>query len=360
MRGILMFGGNTMRISRPRLLIFPFLLMFTLVFVIACGAAATPTSAPEDAMTTDAMPGDVMNQSGETMTNDSMGKSGDAMSQDSMGQAGDAMSGDAMAKENDAMSQDNMEKNADAMTKDGDAMADASDPAEKELVSGWYQGQEVRYYDFGSNTPVEDNGVSTAPIYVFIYGMNADGSPDFVEGQHNVVDVVPGDSGYSDLWQVMLVTVPEGYQPDSITSRDQLDAAGFEITATDMLVNCPIVPEGTTLAGGEELVQGWYKGQQVFYPDFGLNNTSAIPIWVFITGMDEQGNPQFVEGQRNIIDAVPGDPGYSAFWRVIMVTVPEGYEPDSIRSAADVMASGFTTTPANIVVNCPVTFVAES
>jgi hypothetical protein len=41
------------------------------------------------------------------------------------------------------------------------------------------------------------------------------------------------------------------------------------------------------------------------------------------------------------------------------VTVPEGYEPISIRSAADVTASGLTTTPTDMAVNCPVTFVAE-
>src|ERR671915_677957 len=284
-----------MRSCRPQFLIFPFLLMLTLFFTIACGAAATPTPAPEDAM----------NQTGETMT------------------------------------------------KDSHAIANASALAEKELVSGWYQGREVRYYDFGSNTPIKGNGVSTAPIYVFIHGMKADGSPDFVEGQHNLVDVVPGEEGYSDLWHVMLVTVPEGYEPDSITSKEQLDAAGYEIAATDMLVNCPIVAQGTTLEGGEELVQGWHDGEQVFYPDFGQNIPAAIPIWVFITGMDEQGNPQFVEGQNNIIDAVPGDPGYSAFWRVNLVTVPEGYDPNSIRSAAEVQAAGFTITVTDMVVNCP-------
>ena len=41
------------------------------------------------------------------------------------------------------------------------------------------------------------------------------------------------------------------------------------------------------------------------------------------------------------------------------MTEPEGYAPISIRSAADVMASGFTITPTDMVVNCPVTFVAE-
>jgi hypothetical protein len=258
-----------------------------------------------------------------------------------------------------------MEKESDAVMegsteKEGVAMLDQPEPLEEKLVSGWYRDREVRYYDFGANTPLASGAVATAPIYVFIHGFNPDGSPDLVQGQHNVVDVMPGDEGYSDLWQVMLVTVPEGYQPDSITSKAQLDAAGFEITPTDMLVNCPIVPTGTTLEGGEDLMQGWYQGQEVFYPDFGMNIPVAIPIWVFITGMDDQGNPQFVAGQQNIIDAVPGDPGYSAFWRVNLVTVPESYDPNSLRSAAGIQAAGFTVTVTEMVVNCPVTFVAGS
>jgi hypothetical protein len=230
----------------------------------------------------------------------------------------------------------------------------------KPLVSGWYKDREVKYFDFGANTPLaQGSTVQTAPIYVFIHGMNADGTPDFVEGQHNIVDVLPGDEGYSDLWQVMLVTVPEDYEPDSITSKEDLDASGFEITATDMFVNCPIVPAGTTLEGGRPLTQGWHKGEEVFYPDFGANNTSAIPIWVFIHGMNADGTPDFVEGQQNIIDSVPGDAGYSAFWRVNLVTVPDGYEPNSIRSAAGVTASGFPVTQTDMVVNCPVTEVSD-
>jgi len=74
-----------------------------------------------------------------------------------------------------------------------------------------------------------------------------------------------------------------------------------------------------------------------------------------ITGMDAQGNPQFVEGQNNIIDSVPDDAGYSAFWRVNMVTVPAGFEPNSLTSAADVVASGYEITQTEMVVNCPVT-----
>jgi hypothetical protein len=231
----------------------------------------------------------------------------------------------------------------------------------EDLVTGWYRDREVKYFDFGDNTKLAaGNTIAAAPIYVFVHGLNADGSPDLVEGQHNIVDVLPGEPGYSDLWQVMMVTVPDGFVPDSIKSKAELDAANLPVTATEMFVNCPIVPAGTTFEDGRELVQGWAKGEEVFYPDFGPNNRSAIPIWVFITGMDAAGNPQFVEGQNNIIDAVPGDAGYSAFWRVNLVTVSAGYEPNSIRSAAGVDASGFPVTQIDMVVNCPVTSVAET
>lgn len=230
---------------------------------------------------------------------------------------------------------------------------------EKTLVSGWFQNRAVEYYDFGTNTPLAANDtVPTQPLWVFIHGINADGTPDFVGGQHNIVDVVPGEPGYSDLWQVVMVTVPDDYVPDSIRSAQDVSESGYEQRTTDMLVNCPIVPEGTTLEGGEPLVQGWNDGEEVFYPDFGENPATVEPIWVFIHDMNADGTPDFVEGQNNIIDTVPGQAGYTAFWQVNMVTVPDGYEPNSIRSAADVRAAGFEITETEMVVNCPVTQVA--
>lgn len=239
--------------------------------------------------------------------------------------------------------------------------ANAQAAEEKALVSGWYQDRQVEYYDFGMNTPLSaNNTVPAQPIWVFIYGMNADGTPEMVPGQHNIVDVLPGEPGYSDLWQVQMVTVPRDYEPDSITSADEIGDAGFDVKSTDMLVNCPIVPEGTTLEGGEPLVQGWKDGEQVFYPDFGKNPATVAPIWVFIHGMNADGTPDLVEGQSNIIDTVPGQANYTAFWRVNMVTVPANYEPNSIRSAADVLAAGYTITETEMVVNCPVITVAAA
>ena len=255
-------------------------------------------------------------------------------------------------------SDDDDDDSESATTAPASATAPPATEAAKEfaLVSGWYRDSEVKYYDFGANSPlVTGNTVLTAPIYVFIAGMDADGNPQFVEGQHNIIDVVPGDAGYSDLWQLNLVTVDGAYTPDSIKSRADLEASGLTPEPVEMFVNCPVVPKGSTLEGGEPLVQGWYKGEAVFYPDFGANPVFALPIFAFITGMDSNGAPVFVEGQMNVIDSLPDDGGYSAFWRVNLITVPEDYEANTVKSAADVASSGYETTETDINVNCPVT-----
>jgi hypothetical protein len=233
-----------------------------------------------------------------------------------------------------------------------------SQPAKNyELVQGWYQGRETFYYDFGANTPLTEDGsgVVTAPIYVLVTGFDAEGKPQVVEGQANIVDVIPGDEGYSDLWAVTFVTVPADYQANSLTSVQELLDKGYEQTPAEVYVNCPIVPAGSTLAeGGASLVQGWYKGQEVFYFDFGPNPTTPAPIDVLVTGFDAGGGPQAVAGQSNIIDVIPGDEGYSAFWRVNFVTVPAGYQPNSITTVADLRAGGYEMAPAGLLVNCPV------
>ncbi len=224
------------------------------------------------------------------------------------------------------------------------------------LVQGWYQGRATFYYDFGSHSAVndDDSEIIPAPIYAFITGFDDEDNPQLVEGQHNIVDVIPGDEGYSDLWEVMFVVVPKDYVADSITTADEVLLADYEIITPDILINCPIVPAGSTLAEGGDLVQGWYKGVEIYYFDFGPNPVETAPIYALITGLDDDENPQFVEGQHNIIDVIPGDEGYSAFWQVNLVIVPQDYEADSITTAADVRASGYEMVQPGLVVNCPV------
>lgn len=233
-----------------------------------------------------------------------------------------------------------------------------TDPARNyETIQGWYQGRATHYYEFGTNTAAtEDRSeVVPAPIYVLVTGFDADGNPMPVEGQNNIVDVIPGDEGYSDLWQVTFVTVPEDYEANAITAAQDLIDAGYEQTVPGVYVNCPIVPAGSTLSeGGSDLVAGWYKGQEVFYFNFEQPTVQTAPIYAFVTGFDENDEPVFVEGQQNIIDVIPGDENYSSFWDVQMVVVPEDYEANTITSADEVMAAGYEIMSAGLLVNCPV------
>src|SRR5213075_1587084 len=108
----------------------------------------------------------------------------------------------------------------------------------------------------------------TAPAPIYVLFRAGETAP--VAGQLNIVDVVPGVPGYNDFWQVQKVTVPAGYVANTVTSRAEITAAAFPVEATAMLVNCPVVPDGSTatlrLGGGSAaLMSGWYQGKIVKY-----------------------------------------------------------------------------------------------
>jgi hypothetical protein len=98
-------------------------------------------------------------------------------------------------------------------------------------------------------------------------------------------------------------------------------------------------------------VDGWYRNTSVTYLDYGPQANVAVPILAFFRA-DSPTTP--VAGQRNIIDTIPGQPGYSDFWRVHKVLVPAGYVANTIRSLGDAVASGYTIQETDVVVNCPV------
>jgi len=217
-----------------------------------------------------------------------------------------------------------------------------------DLTDGWYRHGSVEYYSFSNPIPTTEGNpvVTPAPIYVLFYG---DGTA--VPGQHNIIEVVPSDPGYSDLWQVHKVTVPDSYMADDVRSYAQIVDEGYPIDVLDVFVNCPVVPEGSSLADPSDAsyTQGWYRGQTVFYYDFGMNPTETAPIYVLFFG---DGTP--VPGQHNIVDTVPGEPDYSAFWQVHMVTVPDDYVANSATSLGDLMDAGYPIAPTTTLVNCPI------
>jgi hypothetical protein len=223
-------------------------------------------------------------------------------------------------------------------------------------------GETASYYNFDvqSTTP--------APIYVlFRAGENAP-----VSGQLNIVDVIPGDQGYNDFWQVNKVTVPRDYVANSIGSVKAIVDAGYPIEKTSTLVNCPIVPAGSTakrrLSGNDTgLHEGWYRDKIVAYFTFSEAPLSATasgtvpvaPIYVAFNvnpGVDNGGPASGFKTEasamqtHNVVSALPGERGYSPLWSVNPYDNMAFDKVMDLRSAmtAMVLAKDVAT------VNCPI------
>jgi len=218
-------------------------------------------------------------------------------------------------------------------------------------------GQATRYYNF------DVQPTAPASIYVLAH----DGQP--IAGQLNIVDVVPGSAGYSDFWQVVMVEVPDDYVANSITSLTAIVAEALPMTATEALVNCPIVPEGSTAAlrfGGAAapLHRGWYRDQLVTYFTFeekALTGTTVPTSPIYVTfnvnpGLDGGGPPSgFVTElgstrTHNVVATTPSSAGYSPLWAVQI------YDNTAFPTVSDLAtAQQATVLVADAAtVNCPV------
>lgn len=77
---------------------------------------------------------------------------------------------------------------------------------------------------------------------------------------------------------------------------------------------------------------------------------------VYGVELDERGKltgeePERVEGQYNIYDSVPGMAAYSPLWQFNYVIVPEDYRPNTLRSEADCLKSGYPILKSTVVEN---------
>ena len=221
-------------------------------------------------------------------------------------------------------------------------------------------GQLVRYYNFDVQSP------EPADIYVLF----PEGGDAPVEGQLNIVSVIPGDEGYTDFWRVVRVDVPEGYVANTVTSVEAITDRGFVMTPTTTLVNCPIVPEGSTATerlGGASaaLHQGWYGDEAVFYFSFEEKPlavvadqvpVSSIYVTFHINPDQPGGGPPSgfltedgTSATHNVVETVPADAGYSPLWSVNVYDNADFDDVSDLASAqaANILASGVA------LVNCP-------
>ncbi len=226
------------------------------------------------------------------------------------------------------------------------------------------EGQSALYYNFDVQ-PAEP-----APIYVLF----REGEDSPVSGQLNIIDVIPGDPGYNDYWRVHRVVVDADYVANSLTSLEGIMSAGLAPEATETLVNCPVVPEGSTanrsFAGGpSQLTQGWYRGQIAPYFSFNehpLSGASVDAAPIFVTfninpGEDGGGPPSgFVteadsDQTHNVLTALPGADDYSPLWSV---NPYDNADFDSVTDLATAEAANVLATGVALV-NCPVVGVED-
>lgn len=221
-------------------------------------------------------------------------------------------------------------------------------------------GALTEYYNFDvqSNTP--------APIFVLF--RTGESTP--VAGQLNIIDKIPGETGYNDFWLMNKVTVPASYVANVVTSYSEIVSRGYTITPTTNIINCPVVPENSTatkrMGGGSTgLNKGWYKGKVCFYFTFEEKALTAVggnvptsPIYVTFNI-----NPNVAGGgppsgfvvepgtmqTHNVLATVPSNGGYSPLWSVNM------YDNASFGSVTNLTSAQAATVlvPNAALVNCP-------
>ena len=222
-------------------------------------------------------------------------------------------------------------------------------------------GQNVEYYNF------DVQPVLPAPIYVLF----KEGSSSPVAGQLNIIDVLPGETGYNDFWLVNKVTVPSNYQANEVASFAEIQTKGYPIEATTSIVNCPVVPEGSTatkrIGGGSAgLINGWYKEKVVSYFTFdekgiiaSAGNVPISPIFVCfnINPSEAGGGPPSgfktepgTDQTHNVVATVPSSASYSPLWIVNAFDNAEFENVDDLSSAESASSVGSNLA----TVNCPV------
>jgi hypothetical protein len=166
--------------------------------------------------------------------------------------------------------------------------------------------------------------------------------------QFPVIDKVPGDPGYSDLWDIWKVITPDTFRENNwvrdAATIDKLladPAGGFRAFSTGIYLNAPVVPEGTTAeskaegrAGSATRLYAWYRGKRApflyFEGSLHLSAEGRIPVASFVLPGNEPGFP-------------PREPMHTATW-------PKGPGYSPLATVTD--GTGRSVVPGTI--NCPI------
>lgn len=224
-------------------------------------------------------------------------------------------------------------------------------PRSVAYLKGYADGRKVDYW----NVPgaIEDFVV---PMFIVVdrKANNAMGRP--------IIDVLPGDRGYSPWWRRVLVYTTDKYNGERIWSREGVDLAvrmgllEAPVPTTDV-VDCPVVQRDTVVpvsaTDTATLTFAWYRNQRVSWVEFKQPVQVPLdvrampkypvyifqridqpsPIYEFLTGVDADGDGRLINS-NNVFAADVGRPRYSHLWYVTFVRTVSGYPSiDNTRTA---------------------------
>ena len=258
---------------------------------------------------------------------------------------------------------------------DNPNLPDADEPIDFDrlfLHQGLGPNQEqIEFYNFDvrSKTP--------ANIYFIV-----DRRGDRIGGQLPIFEEIPGDDGYNDLRRVVEVRVIDSsFRPNSLTSLANIQAADVETTLTQQIMNCVIVPDGSTArlrfdpTDATGLHDGWYRDRVVRYllfenpesratAEFGGQDISAPVMYAFFdndrdpTGgfaTDETGST------HNVVTRLPEQEGYSPLWALRVFKLSVFDRVMSVGSAQDNdREDNVIALPEVLIINAPIVDTGSS
>src|SRR5437867_4370229 len=230
------------------------------------------------------------------------------------------------------------------------------------------------------NGQVESNGDKHADLYVLF-----DASTHLRLNHPLILEAIPnGATGpgatvsdllarnFSPIWEVQAVMVDTSVSSGLITSADQLftSLAVMEIIQTNIFLNCPIVPNGSTVdAGSSQPEDAFFEGEHVTIVPYDIEDGPFNVQTMFkfedtdgytlgrakdtgVPGRSLADDPNFIP--HLVASHALGDPFYTSIWDLWTVKVPVGTDVSGLKSKDVIKASGFPIAASGIRLNCPV------
>jgi hypothetical protein len=134
-------------------------------------------------------------------------------------------------------------------------------------------------------------------------------------------------------------------------SIDRFSAAAGHLQVRSAANHLPGANQPINFDQGPFVTHGFGPhGEHVTYYNLDVQPLTPAPWYVLV----RQGESTPVKDQMPIVDALPGDSGYSDFHVVIDVTVPTNYRANSVTSAAAIRTAGYPIVKTTSILNTPI------